>query len=208
MRPMLGETPISLGPLGHRDQHDDPHTDAADHEGDRRDHHQHPEADRAGRLRLKFNAERPHQGAGYVPIEPNPEDVTAAGKIVHRSRLGGRLSYYHRLAALALAKRAESSGRPQENSVGSVIVDVASDAVDRLIQPFSMPKSADLGAAVRVHHACLPPRRQRMVNFVIIPAVMWSFTWQCSIHVPGLSAVKSTVSVVAGAICTTSLRLS
>jgi len=46
-----------------------------------------------------YNSERPHQGISNVLIEPNPEHAAAAGKIVRRSRLGGMLSYYHRLAA-------------------------------------------------------------------------------------------------------------
>ncbi len=46
-----------------------------------------------------YNRERPHQGIGNVLIEPNPEHADATGKIVRRSRLGGLLSHYHRLAA-------------------------------------------------------------------------------------------------------------
>jgi hypothetical protein len=46
-----------------------------------------------------YNAERPHQGIGNVLIEPNAAIGAASGRVVRDSRLGGLLSYYHRLAA-------------------------------------------------------------------------------------------------------------
>ena len=46
-----------------------------------------------------YNRERPHQGIGNVLIEPSPRVGTASGRVVRDSRLGGLLSYYHRLAA-------------------------------------------------------------------------------------------------------------
>ncbi len=46
-----------------------------------------------------YNAERSHQGIGNVLIEPSTEFGNASGRVVNRRRLGGLLSYYHRLAA-------------------------------------------------------------------------------------------------------------
>ena len=46
-----------------------------------------------------YNAERNHQGIGNVLIEPINEVGSASGRVVRDSRLGGLLSYYHRLAA-------------------------------------------------------------------------------------------------------------
>ncbi len=46
-----------------------------------------------------YNAERPHQGIGNMLIEPGTESGTASGRVRRDSRLGGLLSYYHRLAA-------------------------------------------------------------------------------------------------------------
>ncbi|MBM4015691.1 MAG: transposase [Planctomycetes bacterium] len=46
-----------------------------------------------------YNAERPHQGIGNVLIEPNADADSAGGRVVRDSRLGGHLSYYHRLTA-------------------------------------------------------------------------------------------------------------
>jgi transposase InsO family protein len=46
-----------------------------------------------------YFTERPHQGVGNVLIDPSPAHAADTGKIVRRSRLGGLLSHYHRLAA-------------------------------------------------------------------------------------------------------------
>ncbi len=46
-----------------------------------------------------YTRERPHHGIGNVLIEPSPRVGTASGRVVRDSRLGGLLSYYHRLAA-------------------------------------------------------------------------------------------------------------
>ena len=46
-----------------------------------------------------YNAERNHQGIGNVLIEPADAVGGATGRVVNRRRLGGLLSYYHRLAA-------------------------------------------------------------------------------------------------------------
>jgi transposase InsO family protein len=46
-----------------------------------------------------YNAERPHQGIGNVLIEPHAPVEATSGRVVRDSRLGGLLSYYHRLAA-------------------------------------------------------------------------------------------------------------
>jgi transposase InsO family protein len=46
-----------------------------------------------------YNRERPHQGIGNMLIEPGTESGTASGRVGRDSRLGGLLSYYHRLAA-------------------------------------------------------------------------------------------------------------
>ena len=45
------------------------------------------------------NAERPHQGIDNVLIEPRTDASTASGRVVRDSRIGGLLSYDHRLAA-------------------------------------------------------------------------------------------------------------
>jgi transposase InsO family protein len=46
-----------------------------------------------------YNAERPHQGIGNRLIHPSPRLASTAGPVARRERLGGLLSYYHRLAA-------------------------------------------------------------------------------------------------------------
>lgn len=46
-----------------------------------------------------YNAERPQNGIGNALIEPNSAAGAASGQRVRDSRLGRRLSYYHRLAA-------------------------------------------------------------------------------------------------------------
>ncbi|MSR47413.1 MAG: transposase [Planctomycetes bacterium] len=46
-----------------------------------------------------YTAERPHQGIGNVLIEPGPVEDAMTGRVANRRRLGGLLSYYHRLAA-------------------------------------------------------------------------------------------------------------
>ena len=46
-----------------------------------------------------YNGERNHQGIGNVLIEPTEAAGGATGRVVNRRRLGGLLSYYHRLAA-------------------------------------------------------------------------------------------------------------
>ena len=46
-----------------------------------------------------YLAERPHQGIGNVLIEPAKAVEGATGRVVNRRRLGGLLSYFHRLAA-------------------------------------------------------------------------------------------------------------
>ncbi len=46
-----------------------------------------------------YNSERPHQGIGNVLIDPGPATAATTGRVAHRRRLGGLLSYYHRLAA-------------------------------------------------------------------------------------------------------------
>ncbi len=48
---------------------------------------------------VHYNAERNHQGIGNVLIDPAEPEGSAAGRVVNRRRLGGLLSYYHRLAA-------------------------------------------------------------------------------------------------------------
>lgn len=46
-----------------------------------------------------YNTERNHQGIGNVLIEPAVAVEGATGRVENRRRLGGLLSYYHRLAA-------------------------------------------------------------------------------------------------------------
>ncbi|MSR48054.1 MAG: hypothetical protein EXS13_13515 [Planctomycetes bacterium] len=46
-----------------------------------------------------YNAKQPHQGIGNVLIEPGPLDDAMTGRVINRRRLGGLLSYYHRLVA-------------------------------------------------------------------------------------------------------------
>ena len=46
-----------------------------------------------------FNSERPHQGIGNELIDPDVALLTNTGDVVHRERLGGLLSFYHRRAA-------------------------------------------------------------------------------------------------------------
>ncbi len=46
-----------------------------------------------------YTAERPQQGIGNVLIEPRTDVTASTGRVTRNSWLGGRLSYYHRLAA-------------------------------------------------------------------------------------------------------------
>jgi transposase InsO family protein len=46
-----------------------------------------------------YHAERNHQGLGNRLIAPEPEVGRPLGEVRHRERLGGLLSYYHRVAA-------------------------------------------------------------------------------------------------------------
>ena len=45
-----------------------------------------------------YHEERPHQGRGNEVLRPGPA-MTTAGRVHRRERLGGLLSYYHRLAS-------------------------------------------------------------------------------------------------------------
>jgi transposase InsO family protein len=46
-----------------------------------------------------YHAERNHQGLSNALIEPANDNQAAIGRVLRRNRLGGLLSYYHRVAA-------------------------------------------------------------------------------------------------------------
>jgi transposase InsO family protein len=46
-----------------------------------------------------FLHERPHQGVGNVVLFPGNETANDNGRVVRKERLGGLLSYYHRVAS-------------------------------------------------------------------------------------------------------------
>src|SRR2546426_5057063 len=48
---------------------------------------------------IHYHTERNHQGLGNVRIAPAPATEVESGRVVHRARLGGLLSYYYRDAA-------------------------------------------------------------------------------------------------------------
>ena len=48
---------------------------------------------------VHYHAERPHQGIGNVLIQPEHPAPLTTGTVRRRKRLGGLLSYYHRLVA-------------------------------------------------------------------------------------------------------------